>query len=54
MEKKVMKGLPKRIAAFMMAVLMMLSLVPIDPSVALAAAEYTFTFSIKSIYKKNA
>lgn len=37
MKKKVMKGLPKRIAAFVMAVLMFFSLLPIDPSVVLAA-----------------
>lgn len=46
MKKKVMKGLPKRIAAFVMAVLMFFSLMPIDPSVVLAA-EGTYTFSVK-------
>jgi len=44
---KVMKGLPKRIAAFVMAVLMFFSLMPIDPSVVLAADEYTFTLTVK-------
>jgi len=42
-----MKGLPKRIAAFVMAVLMFFSLMPIDPSVVLAADEYTFTLTVK-------
>lgn len=47
MKKKVMKGLPKRIAAFTMAILMLFSLMPIDPSVVLAADEYTFTLTVK-------
>lgn len=44
---KVMKGLPKRIAAFVMAVLMLFSLMPIDPSVVLAEGRYTYTFVVK-------
>lgn len=43
---KIRKGLPKRIVAFVMAVLMILSLMPIDPSVMLAADEYTFTLKV--------
>lgn len=46
---KVMKGLPKRIAAFVMAVLMFFSLMPIDPSIVLAEGEentYTYTFKV--------
>ena len=46
MKKKVMKGLPKRIAAFVMAVLMFFSLLPIDPSVVLAE-EVEYSFSVK-------
>ena len=45
MKKKVMKGLPKRIAAFAMAVLMFFSLMPLNPSVVLAA-EKTYSFSV--------
>lgn len=41
-----MKGLPKRIAAFVMAVLMFMSLMPIDPSVVLAE-EVEYSFSVK-------
>lgn len=41
------KGLEKRIVAFVMAVLMMLSLVPVDSSVMLAAEKYTFTLAVK-------
>ncbi len=47
MKKKVKNSLPKRIAAFVMALLMVLSLMPIDPSVFYAAEEYTFTFIVK-------
>lgn len=46
---KVMKGLPKRIAAFVMAVLMFFSLMPIDPSVFWAEGEtsnFTYTFVV--------
>lgn len=49
MKKKVMKGLPKRITAFAMAVLMFFSLMPLNPSVVLAEEiEYTFTIKDSS------
>lgn len=44
MKKKNLKGMPKRIVAFMLAVLMVLSLIPINDNRALAAeGEYTLT-----------
>lgn len=49
MKKKVMKGLPKRIAAFVMAVLMFFSLMPFNPSVVLAEEiEYVFNVTDSS------
>lgn len=55
MKKNVMKGLPKRIVAFIMAGLMILSLMPVDPSIVLADGEesYTYTFMVTDDATEN-